>query len=459
MSFAAKDATGATVQLAQPVAGPGPKAGGILVTLPTDSDHARVGDIGALQSALLTALGLLATDQDVMAGNAKLEAIRLLLATPTIPGGAATSAKQDAAATVLGNILAALGPVSTDTSLQAGTAKLELIRLLLATPVLASGAATSAKQDAAISALQALVAAAQSNDPTSVSGTVTANLGTLNGAATEATLQAIKAALLAQVDFESSLVTDGSAFYVRRETANEGTGVITVSFTDMAGNAASPVVANLVPAASSNTRVVETALFDVTTAGTGTSVGDVIARVIVYDTKANAIAAAYWHNLTTGAALASAPAAGSVIEQVRNLAAGAATSALQTACNTSLASIDGKVPAKGQAAMAASTPVAIASDQSPVPVVQGATSAFAVQRTTNIGTTGTLVSAADTINRRTVRNTGSIALEFVAQGAAYGTGHPLPVGESFTFDAAGRTTAAIYLAAASAGGAASVMSF
>ncbi|MCJ2102472.1 hypothetical protein [Methylobacterium sp. E-046] len=281
-----------------------------------------------------------------------------------------------------------------------------------------------------------------------------------SGAATEVTLQAIKAALLAQVDFESSLVTDGASFYVRRETANEGTGVITVTFTDMAGNAASPVVANLVPAASGNTRVVETALFDVTTGGTGTSVGDIVARVIVYDTRTNTIAAAYWHNLTTGAALASAPAAGAIIEQVRNLAAGASTSALQTAGNTSLSNIDGKVPAKGQAAMAASTPVTIASDQSPVPVTQGATSAYAVQRTTGIGTTGVLVSAADTTNRRTVRNTGSIALEIVsALGAAYGTGHPLPAGESFTFDASGRTTAAIYLAAASAGGTASVISY
>lgn len=268
------------------------------------------------QSALLTALGLLATDQDVMATNAKLEAIRLLLVSPTIASGAAT-----------------------DTSVLAITTKLEALRLLLATPALATGAASAANQATEITALQALVTAAQDTTPTNVAGTVTANLGALNGAATETTLQAIKAALLAQVDFESSIVTDGTSFYVRREAMNEGTGAITVSFTDMAGNAASPGVANLVPAASSNTRVVETALFDVTTSGTGTSVGDVVARVIVYDTRTNAIAAAYWHNLTTGAALASAPSAGAIVEQARNLAAGAATSALQTAGNTSLASI------------------------------------------------------------------------------------------------------------------------
>lgn len=50
------------------------------------------------------------------------------------------------------------------------------------------------------------------------------------------------------------------------------------------------------------------------------------------------------------------------------LPAGASTSALQTTGNTSLASIDGKLNSLGQKAMAASVPVTIASDQSAVPV-------------------------------------------------------------------------------------------
>jgi len=56
--------------------------------------------------------------------------------------------------------------------------------------------------------------------------------------------------------------------------------------------------------------------------------------------------------------------AGSVLP----LPTGAATSALQTTGNSSLTSIDGKVPSKGQATMAASTPVVVASDQSRIPV-------------------------------------------------------------------------------------------
>ncbi len=50
------------------------------------------------------------------------------------------------------------------------------------------------------------------------------------------------------------------------------------------------------------------------------------------------------------------------------LPTGASTSALQTTGNASLASIDTKTPVLGQAAMAASSPVVVASDQSPITV-------------------------------------------------------------------------------------------
>lgn len=50
------------------------------------------------------------------------------------------------------------------------------------------------------------------------------------------------------------------------------------------------------------------------------------------------------------------------------LPSGASTSALQTTGNTSIASIDTKTPTVGQKAMAASSPIVIASDQSSIPV-------------------------------------------------------------------------------------------
>ena len=50
------------------------------------------------------------------------------------------------------------------------------------------------------------------------------------------------------------------------------------------------------------------------------------------------------------------------------LPTGAATAAAQATGNASLASLDGKLPARGQATMSASTPVALASDQPPITV-------------------------------------------------------------------------------------------
>lgn len=57
-----------------------------------------------------------------------------------------------------------------------------------------------------------------------------------------------------------------------------------------------------------------------------------------------------------------------VIVDSSALPTGASTSALQTTGNTSVASIDTKTPALGQAVMASSSPVVIASNQSAVPI-------------------------------------------------------------------------------------------
>lgn len=65
---------------------------------------------------------------------------------------------------------------------------------------------------------------------------------------------------------------------------------------------------------------------------------------------------------------------------------GAATAANQASGNASLASIDIKVPAQGQAAMAGSTPVVIASDQSPIPIT-----GTIMSTTASVGTTGSAV--------------------------------------------------------------------
>jgi hypothetical protein len=62
------------------------------------------------------------------------------------------------------------------------------------------------------------------------------------------------------------------------------------------------------------------------------------------------------------------PSSQNVVVTSSALPTGASTSALQTTGNSSLSSIDSKTPALGQALMAASSPVVIASNQSAIPV-------------------------------------------------------------------------------------------
>ncbi len=142
------------------------------------------------------------------------------------------------------------------------------------------------------------------------------------GAATDASLLAIKAAIQAQLDLATSVWTDGINFYVRREVLNEGTGAIAVTFTNPDGSAATVSAAGLKPVASDNALTLQQAQFDVTTAGTGTAVGDVLARVVVVNKAVTppTASAALWLNLTQGTTLATPPAPASIVEQTEHLA-------------------------------------------------------------------------------------------------------------------------------------------
>lgn len=132
-----------------------------------------------------------------------------------------------------------------------------------------------------------------------------------SGAATETTLAQVRDAIKAQIALASSVWTDNSgAYYVRRESVSEGTGVISVSFVDSAGSAATPG-AGLKPLASADKDVIE-AFYDATASGTGYSTGDLLARIAIIDTMPSTPTAVYiWMNLTTGAIIA-APSAGNI---------------------------------------------------------------------------------------------------------------------------------------------------
>ncbi|MFE1601629.1 hypothetical protein [Methylobacterium sp. ID0610] len=175
--------------------------------------------------------------------------------------------------------------------------------------------------------------------------------------------------------------------------------------------------------------------------GTGTQ------PVVVYDAQGNVVSSFGGGGGGGGGSVTAPGTAGTQAEAVQGvpggvplpisaaalpLPAGAATAAAQATGNTSLASIvNGPAP----------------------------TSSFSIARTGSIGTTAVQVSGADTTNRRTVTNTSAIGCELMPAATAYGTGYPLPAGGSFTFDASGRTTGAIFVACSAAGGTVAVISY
>ena len=213
---------------------------------------------------------------------------------------------------------------------------------------LPTGAATSAKQDTGNVSLASI--------DTKLSGTLTVNgsgvtqpvsavsLPLPTGAATEATLNALKNAVLAQIEIASTLWTDDSGtFYVRRDTVNEQTGVVTVGWFTPQGNTATPGT-GLRPASGVKDYEISSTPYVATAAGTGYSIGDSLIHALVLEVSGAAptVAASVWLNITTGLVVSPAPAGANIAYQSA-LPTGASTAALQTTGNTSLASIDTKL--------------------------------------------------------------------------------------------------------------------
>ncbi|QKQ75579.1 hypothetical protein [Nostoc sp. TCL240-02] len=142
-----------------------------------------------------------------------------------------------------------------------------------------------------------------------------------SNAATDTTLQQVRDAIKAQLDIASTIWTDNSgAFYVRRDLVNEGTGTITVTFTDPTGSAATPG-AGLRPLATTDKDTI-TDFYDVLASGTGYSTGDLLARVAILDVNSGSPSATFvWLNLTTGTILGSAPTSANIERANENVGA------------------------------------------------------------------------------------------------------------------------------------------
>lgn len=191
------------------------------------------------------------------------------------------------------------------------------------------------------------IAIRQIRDPIQTSIT---SIALPTGAATEATLAQVRDAIKATIDLESTIWTDNSgAYYVRRDSVNEGTGAITITWTAPDGSAATPG-AGLRPLATAE-RDVTQELFVATSSGTGYTSGDFLARLLILDVNPSTpVVTQVWYNLSTGAVIA-APNSGHVTPSDESitvassaLPTGAATEAKQDTGNTSLSSINAKLP-------------------------------------------------------------------------------------------------------------------
>lgn len=151
-----------------------------------------------------------------------------------------------------------------------------------------------------------------------------------------ARLDAVVTALQGQR--ESSLWTDDTNSYFVR--VDNGT---TIAWLTISGTSSSAPSTGARPV-SGLSAVVDKSSYQATAGGTGYSSGDLLDHIVTTDPTSGVVIGHFWLNTTTEAKLASSPSSGN-ITPLSPLATGASTSAKQDTGNTSLSSIDTKLPA------------------------------------------------------------------------------------------------------------------
>ena len=214
-------------------------------------------------------------------------------------------------------------------------------------------------------------------------------------------------------------------FYVRRATVDEDTGLVTISFQDVSGATATPVIANLVQASASGDVDPIEQSYIATAAGTGYATGDLIEQLQLIGSDGT-VKATVWFNRSQNTVI-TAPSFGNL--QVDN-----AIKVSLASIDTSNNSINTKIPPLGQALAAASTPVVLPATQittlTPPPAITGfaldtsvnallkpastlaaVTTVGSVTAITNALPTGTNSIGQVTANAGTNLNTSLLALE------------------------------------------------
>jgi hypothetical protein len=105
-----------------------------------------------------------------------------------------------------------------------------------------------------------------------------------------------------QRELDESIWTDDTgAYFVRRVVIDESAGTFTVSWTDADGDASAGPGAGARPLSSPD-REISQSLFTATAAGTGSAIGEILARALVIDVNATppVVIATLWFNVSQG---------------------------------------------------------------------------------------------------------------------------------------------------------------
>jgi hypothetical protein len=156
-------------------------------------------------------------------------------------------------------------------------------------------------------------------------------------------LGSILTSLQAQHAVADTMWTDNSgAYFVRSDVMDSDSGTFVIAWTDLTGAASVAPSTGARPIGRDAALDAMESFYDVGTGGTGYSVGDVLARVVIISnaTGVPAVASSAWVNMTTGAVIA-APTAANIIERPK----GDATAVNQVTGNTALSGIQADIHA------------------------------------------------------------------------------------------------------------------
>ena len=93
--------------------------------------------------------------------------------------------------------------------------------------------------------------------------------------------------------------TDITKFYIRKTTLNQDSSSITISFLNIDGTDANPIISNLVSTVTNHNIEIVSTEYDVITGGNGYSIGDQVEELKLVDTSNNTVTSIFY-NKTLG---------------------------------------------------------------------------------------------------------------------------------------------------------------